>query len=347
MKKLLLLLCFLVPFSTFAQLNPKKIFKFATFYAAINGGTSISDVNTYSVSTGQLQQDILKTPFDYNIAIGVRKIKRFGYENRANTFYNGTERSYSDAATLGLVDGFEFLFEVDFIRQFGQNYLDQDHFLRYVADRWVAKIEYLQEGFVDIKYVEASQRYRQPIGEKFSFNIGAVQRLSEPYGYNPLDEWVLDNGNLHYTFLALNEMGYSISIQNEEYYDPNGNVVATSPEVWDEVVIPQILSDYVEEKRNEIQRKIEYSTVIGFDYYHFDKDFWLHSWGNLMPYHINTNNEFSYHKFNNGQWIDYSAGLIFGYRTNKHLGFFLEGKYNKYWNRRWHDFTLGLNYIIF
>ena len=282
MKKLLLLLCFLVPFSTFAQLNPKKIFKFATFYAAINGGTSISDVNTYSISTGQLQQDILETPFDYNIAIGVRKIKRFGYENRANTFYNGTERSYSDAATLGLVDGFEFLFEVDFIRQFGQNYLDQDHFLRYVADRWVAKIEYLQEGFVDIQYVEASQRYRQPIGE-----------------------------------------------------------------VWDEVVIPQVLSDYVEEKRNEIQRKIEYSTVIGFDYYHFDKDFWLHSWGNLMPYHINTNNKFSYHKFNNGQWIDYSAGLIFGYRTNKHLGFFLEGKYNKYWNRRWHDFTLGLNYIIF
>ena len=52
MKKLLLLLCFLVPFSTFAQLNPKKIFKFATFYAAINGGTSISDVNTYSISTG-------------------------------------------------------------------------------------------------------------------------------------------------------------------------------------------------------------------------------------------------------------------------------------------------------
>ena len=142
-------------------------------------------------------------------------------------------------------------------------------------------------------------------------------------------------------------MGYSISIQNGEYYDPNGNVVATSPEIWDEVVIPQVLSDYVEEKRNEIQRKIEYSTVIGFDYYHFDKDFWLHSWGNLMPYHINTNNKFSYHKFNNGQWIDYSAGLIFGYRTNKHLGFFLEGKYNKYWNRRWHDFTLGLNYIIF
>ena len=43
-------------------------------------------------------------------------------------------------------------------------------------------------------------------------------------------------------------MGYSISVQNGEYYDPDGNVVATSPEVWDEVVIPQVLSDYVEKK---------------------------------------------------------------------------------------------------
>ena len=87
--------------------------------------------------------------------------------------------------------------------------------------------------------------------------------------------------------------------------------------------------------------------MIGFDYYHFTKDFWLHSWGNLMPYHVDTDNEFSYHKYNNGQWLDYSGGLIFGYRLNKHLGMFLEGKYNKYWNREWHDFSLGLNYVIF
>ena len=37
-------------------------------------------------------------------------------------------------------------------------------------------------------------------------------------------------------------------------------------------------------KQNEIDKNNEYSAVIGFDYYHYDKDFWLHSWGNLMPY---------------------------------------------------------------
>ena len=39
---------------------------------------------------------------------------------------------------------------------------------------------------------------------------------------------------------------------------------------------------------------------------------------------------------NNG--MDYSGGLIFGYKYNKSLGVFIEGKYNKYWNREWHDF---------
>jgi len=66
-----------------------------------------------------------------------------------------------------------------------------------------------------------------------------------------------------------------------------------------------------------------------------------------MPYHIKTKNEFSYHAYNQGQWIDYSGGLIFGHRFNKSLGVFLEGKYNKYWNRNWHDFSVGINYVIY
>jgi len=56
--------------------------------------------------------------------------------------------------------------------------------------------------------------------------------------------------------------------------------------------------------------------------------------------------EFSYHKFNNGQWLDYSGGIIFGYKHDKRLGTFIEGKYNKYWNREWYDFKFGINYII-
>jgi hypothetical protein len=329
--------------------NLKKTFKFATFYGGINGGNSISDVDVYSVTNG-LQTSIIETPFDYSITFGVRKIARFGYENRANTFYDGTEKSYSDAATLGKVKGFEFLFEVDYARQQGTDFFNQQHFLRYVADNYIVKMEYVQDGFADIKYYESSQRYRLKLGNKLSLNMGAVQRLSEPYGYDPLEEWVLSNGNIHYTNLAIEE-GYGVNFDGSggvEYLNPSGDVVATNTEVWEAVVIPGVLADYTEEKRNELDNQLIHSFVVGFDFYHFTKDFWVHGWGNLMPYHHDDGGDFSYHKYNDDkQWSDYSGGLIFGYRFNKHLGCFVEGKYSKYWNREWHDFKLGVNYVIF
>ena len=351
MKKILLIFL-LVPCLSFGQTlkeTIKKTFKFSTFYAAVNGGNSLSDVNTFSVNTGQLISGVDKTPFDYSINLGIRKIARFQYENRANTFYNGTENTYSDAANIGKIKGFEFLFEGDLRRVQGKNYVDQHHFLRYVADDWIAKVEYLQDGFADIKFFEASQRYKYNVSNKFSVNVGAAQRLAEPYGYDPLAEWLLNNGNIHYTYLAIQE-GYTVDFSDPNmitYSNPSGNVVATNTEVWEALIIPEVLANYDERKRNEQGYKMEYSMVLGFDYYHYSKEFWIHTWGNVMPYHVNTNNEYSYHNYQGGQWVDYSGGLIFGHKFNKHLGVFAEGKYNKYWNRKWHNFSIGVNYVIF
>ena len=346
MKNILIILFLCLSTIANAQLDLKKYFKFSTFYAAASGGTSISDVDEYSISNG-LKTSILETPYDYNLSFGIRKIARFGYENRANTFYDGTEQSWSDAATIGKVSGLEFLFELDYKRQEGVNYLDQNHFIRYVADKYILKGEYLEDGFADIEYFEISERYRYKLNNKLSLNIGASQRLSEPYGYNPLDEWLLSNGNIHYTYLAIQE-GYSVDVYNSEYKNPDGNIVATSVEVWEEVVIPQVIADYVEKKRNELDRKMQQSLVLGLDFYHYKKNFWVHTWANLMPWHYDDGGEFSYHNYNNGkQWYDYSGGLIFGYKFNKHLGSFIEGKYNKYWNREWYDFKLGFNYVVF
>jgi len=354
MKRILLILLTLITLNVSAQNTSewkpklKKVFKFSTFYGAVNGGTSLSDVDVYSVTNG-LETEIVETPFDYSVTFGIRKIARMGYEPK-EAFKNGLENSFSDASTVGKVKGFEFLFEVDYSRQEGENYLDQHHFLRYVADKYILKGEYLEDGFADIKYFETSQRYRWKRNNKLSFNIGAAQRLSEPYGYDPLAEWLLSNGNLHYTQLAIEE-GYSVEFDGQggvEYFNPSGHSIATSTEVWEAVVIPTVLADYTEKKRDELKNTIQHSVVIGLDYYHYKKDFWVHSWGNLMPYHYDNGNEFSYHKYNEGkQWYDYSGGLIFGYKYSKHLGVFIEGKYNKYWNREWHGFSLGINYIIF
>ena len=334
----------------------KRHLKFSTIYGAVNGGTSVSDVKTFSILDG-LQTSVIETPYDYSVTIGIRKIARFGYENRANTFYDGTESNYTDAATVGKVQGFEYLFEMDYARQQGIDYIDQHHFIRYSSDddcegpfcvdHFAAKVEYLKDGFADIEYFELSERYRYKKTADLAFSIGAVHRLAEPYGYDPLNEWMLDNGNLHYTYLAIQE-GYSIDVENNEYKDPNGTIVANSADVWKEVVIPQVLADYTTRKRNELKNIIQHSIVIGFDYYKYNKKTWLHAWGNLLPWHYNDGKEFSYHNYiEDEQWYDYSGGLIYGIKYSKNLGYFIEGKYNKYWNREWYDFKFGINYVIF
>jgi len=335
----------------------KKQLKFSTIYGAVNGGTSISDATSFSVTSGQLQEDIVQTPYDYSVTFGIRKIARFGYENKANTFYDGTEISWSDNATVGKVEGFEYLFEVDYSRQQGIDYINQHHFIRYSSDddcvgklcmnEFALKVEYLEDGFADIKYFELSERYRVKKDKNLAFSVGFAHRLAEPYGYDPLEEWILDNGNLHYTYLAIME-GYTVDVYANEYKDPDGNVVATNAEVWEENVIPQVLSDYSKKKRDALKNQIQHSLVIGFDYYKYSKKTWLHAWGNLLPYHYNDGKEFSYHNYiEDDQWYDYSGGLIYGIKVNRNLGYFVEGTYNKYWNREWYGFKLGINYIIF
>ena len=238
------------------------------------------------------------------------------------------------------------MFEADWRRQQGRNFLDQDYFLRYVAKKWIAKAEYLQDGFADVEYFEGSERYRFNVNNKLSLNIGVAQRISEPYGYDPLEEWLLENNDIHYTSLALQE-GYTFDPQLSEYFDPSGELVATSADVWSQIIVPDVINDYVDRKRSELPNQWNYSLVLGYDYYQYSKEFWMHSWASVMPYHLNTGGEYSYFETTNGdQWTDYGLGLIFGWRLNKSLGVFLEGKYNRYWNREWHDFSVGLNYVI-
>ena len=66
MKKILLLLLTLITLNVSAQNSEelkkelKKIFKFSTFYGAINGGTSLSNIDIYSVTNG-LETDVIET----------------------------------------------------------------------------------------------------------------------------------------------------------------------------------------------------------------------------------------------------------------------------------------------
>ena len=136
----------------------------------------MSDRDVYSV-IDQLNKDVVETPYDYSLTAGIRKIKRFQYED-VSKFKDGTETTYSDAATIGL-SPFEFLFEIDYRRQEGVEYIDQNHFLRYVKPLWLTKVEYMKDGFADVEYYEATQRFRLRGNKKLSFNFGGVTYLKK------------------------------------------------------------------------------------------------------------------------------------------------------------------------
>jgi len=69
---LLLLISNITVAQTYSKEDFKKLLKFSTFYAAVNGGTSLSDVDVFSVNNG-LSTKTISTPYDYNFAIGLRK----------------------------------------------------------------------------------------------------------------------------------------------------------------------------------------------------------------------------------------------------------------------------------
>ena len=73
---MLLLISNIVTAQTYGVEGVKKLLKFSTFYAAVNGGTSLSDVETFSVDNG-LSTQTISTHYDNNLTIGLRKIARF------------------------------------------------------------------------------------------------------------------------------------------------------------------------------------------------------------------------------------------------------------------------------
>ena len=55
--------------------------------------------------------------------------------------------------------------------------------------------------------------------------------------------------------------------------------------------------------------------------------------------------EFSYNNYIDGnQWLDYTGGVVLGWKIGKRWGVFAEGEYRKYWDRRLFNMRAGINY---
>ena len=121
------------------------------------------------------------------------------------------------------------------------------------------------------------------------------------------------------------------------------------------------MNRYNQERWEELDDFAEIAPIVGFDYYHYKNDFWLHAYGNyILPFHqyVQGNKDFSYlqrESWGKGghnnlladqQWDDYSAGINMGWKINKNLGVFIEGEYSKMWDSELFQSTFGLKLYI-
>ena len=395
MKKLLLILCLLISFNSNAQFLKeiyKDFLKYGTFYVA--GDASNAYEQTYKDYFVERPADndlygIPKVidvtnyyPMDYRVGLGFRKLARFGYEVKAKDYYDGTENNKSLSAPTSSVKGLEYLFHYEKERDRGEEFYNSRFFIRHVGDYHIVKLEQREQGNVGFKYQSAEVRGRLPIGKKFSLSAGAIYRTHQTaYGYNPIEIWlneteVDDFGNeypknpwytLGYVYgYTDNFTKYTDMNTGEERYDwiwknANDKVVAWSDIDFRNSIFGDLMNLYNREQWDLLDAFGEVAPVVGFDFYHYRSNFWLHAYGNyILPYHkyITGDENVSYLNRNNWgkgglikdsqleQWDDYQAGLIFGWKLNKTIGLFAEGEYTKFWDSEIYNSSVGVNFTF-
>ena len=314
--------------------------------------------------------------YDYRYGFGIRKIARFDYEVKGKNYYDGTESNVGLAASNSPIKGFEYLVHVEKERSRDEVFKNHRYFLKHSGKYHIAKIESRKQGRVNFNYKSAELRAKLPIGKKFSLNAGAMFRTHQrPYGYNPIEIWLNETDENGWPVNYWYQLGYNygftdqwvtIDIDGEEvydyyWYDPQGNVVAYTDLQFRDTVFENLINRYNNEVWGELDEFGVVSPVVGFDFYHYKNNFWLHAYGSyLLPYHkyVKGDEDFSYLNRNNWglgglrqdsdleQWDDYQAGVVFGWKLNKNLGIFVEGEYTKFWDSKIYNSSVGLNITL-
>ena len=391
MKKLLLIVALLISSNAEAQFLKelyKDFLKYGTFYAAGNIENAQAVQPNYFIRTNpddfygipQVEDRAQYHPFNYRYGIGIRKLARFDYEVKPGTFWTGDNRKEKQiglSAPTSAVQGLEYLLHWEKERHNGKEFNNKRLFVRHTGDYHIAKFETRETGKIDFEYMSGELRARLPIGKKFSLSAGAIYRTHQrPYGYNPVEIWLNEtdaNGyavNPWYTlgfYYGYDDIYYTQQDQfgNEvsDWYwiNPEGETVAYTDLQFRQTVFTDLMNRFNNEAWAEIDAFGVISPVLGFDYYHYKNNFWLHAYGSyLLPYHdyVKGDEAFRYHNRNNWglgglredaekeQWEDFQTGIVFGWKLSKSIGVFVEGEYTKFWDSKIYNSSVGLNITL-
>lgn len=390
-----LLLCVLTFDSVTAQFFKKfydKVLKQGTVYLTANLSNSIeaseSNYGSYGNLISELGVDfesgdtgiatsIVKNitpvyPFDYRLGFGIRKLARFDYERKPFNYYDGNEVQLAYAAPGSAVPGiWEYQFHIEKERWRGELFDNHRVFIKHTGNYHVFKVESREVGKINLKYQSAEIRGRFLIGKKVHVSAGAIVRTHDrAYGYEPAQAWLNNgrwrdlanqNGFISVDSLTLqitNPIPATLSVPiwiNQQ----DGEIYAISDNLFINDILPDLLNQYNRDEWAKLSAFAEIAPVVGLDFYHYKRKFWLHAYGNLiLPYHayIRGDKDKSYLNRNNWidgelredsspeQWLDFSAGWNMGWNIKRHFGIFIESEYSKMWDSRLFNTMVGINY---
>ena len=204
LKKLIIGLLLTSPL--FSQNLIGDFFKYSTAYSSFSLNAPRYQDDRFAIigglSTGQLEvsRDKRELKPDFQTSFGLRKVGRFQYEpkrgvkgaGKGGTWYDGSESNANESATFGPVKGWEYLIRWSEGRQWGDEYLNQEYWLRYIGDWVMAKVGVTELGLEDIKYTQGDIRLHltpEALNDKFHLSVGLKHRQHPVYGF---DAMVLD-----------------------------------------------------------------------------------------------------------------------------------------------------------
>ena len=338
--------------------NAQGFLKYSTFYASSTMGSSTLEDGMFKIEDKNLIDITEVNPYDYNFTIGLRKVARFDYEHKVKSFYDGTESTISNKAPIGNAKGFEYLANVSFVRDRGEEFVNQDFFLRYLSDLYVFKAQFVDNQRVDLKYVLSELKWRKSIGN-WDFTAGGVFRVHPAYGFLPIyDFWdpaVTPFNEIAEDFGYVSEQWVQGNYVNYDWFDVSSGdsvQVAHTTGEFMEYHFGNAINDFNDSELEKLGLQKELSVTLGVAYYKWTQKWWLHGWMNILPYHVGLD-DYSF-DYTLPQWeedpipavIEWDAGLVLGIRLTKNLGFFVEGSHQRYWMKPVHEIKVGINYLF-
>ncbi len=324
-----------------------QFYKYATIYVGGNSSAMMTEQESYQYIDNQLIETTIDEGANYRYFVGVKKLSRFKFERKPKFYYDGNEKNASIHRSP--VDKFEYLLQYEQIKNRGREYKSHDIWLRYVGNHTISKIQFSNNGYIDLNYKAIDLRFKRDF-KRFRASLGGVVRNHLIYDLNPFkndfpnaDDFESVATELGYVkefyFIDANNNGYLDRLEQSFYkWILDGQVIAQNTAQFLQHY-GSIPVDYNRRILSELGNQNTLSGVVGLSYYLHLDNFFILAYGNyffinhkLTEYGSDTN--------------DYDYGIIGNLKITKTLSLYSQVEYLNYFGRENHTINLGINYII-